>query len=511
MDQRTIAIVGGGASGTATFIHLVLKLIVAPEPEPLAFAIIEPRDEVGPGLAYDTGQKGHLLNTSAGLMGIFAEETNHFVDWMIEHRDIIEREYPDTAIDANSYPPRELFGIYLNKVFGEYVDLARQYGMTVDLHNELAVDATITEEGATVTLESGQRIEADVLVLATGTPKPNNFNKLESSPNYLDSPWPAGRILKTITDKDASVCVLGASLTAIDAVITLVNNGHQGPIKLYSKDGLIPRVQSPEEKPFERQVLTMANVRKIMREQQRTLRASDLFRLFRAEVEREIGPQDWKQFKRIGKNQLDLLTEDIELAKRYASIFQNILYSTRHISFDIWQLLPQDERMRFTKWLKPYSDINRHAMPLKNGEKIRDLLASGQLSVTAYSDEVEWSDESRTFTLTTEKGYVDTADYVINATGPATKADKMLIPILEKLLEKEQLLPCEAGGFQADVNTMQLCVPEIDDAPVYGIGHVLVGELFDTNAVWFNVERVDPLTTAIIKRLQHERTERAAH
>jgi len=305
--------------------------------------------------------------------------------------------------------------------------------------------------------------------------------------------------------------VLGASLTAIDAVITLVNNGHQGPIKLYSKDGLIPRVQSPEEKPFERQVLTMANVRKIMREQQRTIRASDLFRLFQAEVEREIGPQEWKQFKRVGKNQLDLLTKDIELAKRYDSIFQNILYSTRHISFDIWQLLPQDERMRFTKWLKPYSDINRHAMPLKNGEKIRDLLASGQLSVTAYSDKVEWDDESRRFTLTTEKGYVDTVDYVINATGPATKADKMLVPILEKLLEKEQLLPCEAGGFQADVNTMQLCVPAIDDAPVYGIGHVLVGELFDTNAVWFNVERVDPLTTAIIKRLQHERTERATY
>lgn len=511
MDQQTITIVGGGASGTATFIHLVLKLIVAPEPEPITFAIIEPRDEVGPGLAYDTGQKGHLLNTSAGLMGIFAEETNHFVDWMAEHRGIIEREYPDTAIDATSYPPRELYGIYLNSVFDEYVDLAREHGMTVDLYNELAVDAAISEEGATVTLASGQRIEADVLVLATGTPKSNNFNSLESSPNYLDSPWPASRILKTITDKEAPVCVLGASLTAIDAVITLVNNGHEGPIKLYSKDGLIPRVQSPEEKPFDRQVLTMANVRKVMREKQRTLRASDLFRLFRAEVERVIGPQDWKQFKRVGKNQLDLLTDDIDQAKRYDSIFQNILYSTRHISFDIWQLLPQDERIRFTKWLKPYSDINRHAMPLQNGEKIRDLLASGQLSVTAYSDKVEWDDDSHQFTLTTEKGYVDTVDYVINATGPATKADKMLVPILEKLLEKEQLLPCEAGGFQADVNTMQLCVPGIDDAPVYGIGHVLVGELFDTNAVWFNVERVDPLTTAIIKRLQHERTERATH
>lgn len=511
MNQRTIAIVGGGASGTATFIHLVLKLIIAPEPEPVAFALIEKREEIGPGLAYDTGQKGHLLNTSAGLMGIFAEETNHFVDWMAGHSDLIERHYPGTAIDAASYPPRELYGIYLKDVFDQYVDLARQYGMTVDVYHELATDATITDDGATITLESGQTIDADVLVLATGTPKSNNFHQLDESPNYLDSPWPASRILQTITDKDASVCVLGASLTAIDAVITLVNNGHQGPIKLYSKDGLLPRVQSPEEKPFERQVLTMANVRRLIREKRRTLRASDLFRLFRAEAERILGPQDWKQFKRIGKNQLDLLTDDIRQAEDYASVFQHILYSTRHISFDIWQLLPQDERIRFSKWLKPYSDINRHAMPLQNAKKLRDLLASGQLTVTAYSDKVEWNDAKREYTLTTETGYTDTADYVINATGPATKADKMLVPILQKLVDKAQLVPCEAGGFQADVNTMQLYVSDVTDAPAYGIGHVLVGELFDTNAVWFNVERVDPLTHAIIKRLQHERTERVAY
>lgn len=511
MDQQRIAIVGGGACGTATFIHLVLKLIVTPESEPVSFALIEKRDEIGPGLAYGTGQKGHLLNTSAGLMGIFAQEQNHFVEWMASHRELIDAEYSGIATDEHSYPPRELYGIYLKETFEEYVELARQHGMTVNLYHELAVDAAIAEEGATVTLESGRIIEADVLVLATGTPKSNTFNDLESSPNYLDSPWPAGRILDTITDKDASVCVLGASLTAIDAIITLVNNGHRGPIKLYSKDGLIPRVQSPEEKPFDRKDLTIGNVRRIIREQKRALRASDLFRLFRAEVERIKGPLDWKQFRRIGKSQLDLLNEDIEQALQGDSIFQNILYSTRYSSFAIWQLLPQDERIRFSKWLKPYSDINRHAIPLQNAYKLRDLLASGQVTVTAYSDEVTWDDKTRRFTMTTEKGFTDEADYIINATGPATKAEKMLVPVLERLLEKNQLVPCEAGGVQADVNTMQLYVPNMGDAPAYGIGHLLVGELFDTNSVWFNVARIDPLTQSIIKRIQHERTERVAY
>jgi hypothetical protein len=87
----------------------------------------------------------------------------------------------------------------------------------------------------------------------------------------------------------------------------------------------------------------------------------------------------------------------------------------------------------------------------------------------------------------------------------------MLVPVLQQLLAKKQLVPCEAGGVQADVNTMQLYVPNLGDAPAYGIGHLLVGELFDTNSVWFNVARIDPLTQSIIKRIQHERTERVAY
>jgi uncharacterized NAD(P)/FAD-binding protein YdhS len=507
MDHKNIVIVGGGACGVATFVHLVLKLIVEPEPNPVSFSIIEPRDEIGPGLAYDTGQKGHLLNTSAGLMGIFAEEPGHFVEWMAAHKEFINEHFPETETQADGYPPRQLYGIYLKDVFDEYVTLARQHQMPVELYQDVAVDADLTEKHRRVTLGSGKTIPADVLVLATGTPKPNNFKPLESSPSYLDSPWPSSRILSTITDKGASVCVLGASLTALDAVITLVNNGHRGPIKMYSKDGLLPRAQSPKEVPFDREVLTLANIRKVIRENKRALQAKDLFRLFQAEVERVEGPQDWKRFRRVGRPQLELLDEDIALAEKGESIFQNILYSTRYISFETWQLLPPDQRKLFAKWLKPYSDINRHAIPLQNALKLRQLLASGQLTVTAYSDEVVWNDEKKRYVLTTEKDYTDEVEYVINATGPAMEVAKMDVPILQQMLKKGYLLPCDAGGVQADVNTMQICVPGQTDAPVYGIGHVLVGELFDTNAVWFNVDQVDPMTTSILKQLTHERTE----
>ncbi len=515
MEQKSIAIVGGGASGVATFIHLVLKLIVDPQPASVSIIIIERNGEFGPGLAYGTGQKGHLLNTSAGLMGIFAQEPLHFVDWMRQNRERIEQEYPGTDVNPDAYPPRPLYGQYLQAMFEEYVQLAKQHNIPVERCQEEAVDADLTDrkrsdnevvnERVTVTLASGRTFQADVLVLATGTPKSNNFTHLEGVPNYLDSPWPEERLEETVSDPNASVCILGASLTALDAVITLTKNQHKGPLKMYSPDGLLPRVQSPKEVPFERQILTMANIRKLIREQQRTLRVKDLFRLFRAEADRVMGQQDWTRFKRIDKPQLDLLKEDIDLAVKGQNIFENILYSTRHLSFEIWKLLPPDQKILFMKWLKSYYDINRHAIPLLNAKRLLSFMESGQLTVTAHSKEVEWREDEKLFYVTTEDGKTEKVNYVINATGPATDIDKMAVPVLQQLLRKERLVPHQPGGVRADVDTLQLVVPGHPDAPLYGIGHLVVGELLDTNALWFLVERTDQMTNAIIRRLSYER------
>ncbi len=458
-----------------------------------------------------------MLNTSAGLMGIFAEEPTHFVDWMHENRELVERDYPGTEIKPEAYPPRNLYGQYLKSMFEEYVQLAGQHDIAVERCHEEAVDAdlmknemsdnALSDELVTVTLASGRTVRADIVVLATGTPKSNNFTHLERVPNYLDSPWPEERLQETVSDMNASVCILGASLTALDAVITLTNNKHKGPLKMYSPDGLLPRVQSPEEVPFERQILTMANIRKLIREQQRTLRVKDLFRLFRAEAERVMGKQDWTRFRRIDKPQLDLLKEDIDLAVKGQNIFENILYSTRHLSFDVWKLLPPDQKILFMKWLKPYYDINRHAIPLQNAKRLCGFMESGQLTVTAHSKEVEWRDDEQLFYVTTEDGKTEKVTYVINATGPASDIEKMAVPVLQQLLGKKLLVPHEPGGVRADVDTLQLVVPGHPDAPLYSVGHLVVGELLDTNALWFLVERTDQMTNAILRRLSYERIE----
>ncbi|MDQ4140873.1 MAG: FAD/NAD(P)-binding protein, partial [Bacteroidota bacterium] len=306
MKKDTIAIIGGGANGVASFIHLILKLVIQKAPKLASIVLLEKEAEFGPGLAYGTHQKGHLLNTKAKLMGIFAEEPNHFVNWCQENQAIVQAQFPGLEIYSYSYPPRQLYGLYLKSVLQEYEQLARENGIEIKLCHDEAIDAEINGKKINLHLQSGSILEADIVVLATGTPKPNNFPHLKESPHYFDFPWPTGRLLEQIP-RHEPVCIMGSSLTAIDTVMTFIDNGHTGSLTLYSHHGLLPRVQSPFDVRLEREILTLENIRKIMREQKRPIRTKDLFRLFIAEAERLIGKQkSWKKFNRQDQPHLEL-------------------------------------------------------------------------------------------------------------------------------------------------------------------------------------------------------------
>ena len=71
-----VAVVGGGASGVLTAIHLQRD-----SPVPVRILIFEPRGELGQGIAYGTDNLGHLLNVRAGCMSAFPDEPDHFTAW----------------------------------------------------------------------------------------------------------------------------------------------------------------------------------------------------------------------------------------------------------------------------------------------------------------------------------------------------------------------------------------------------------------------------------------------
>jgi len=500
-NGTSVAIVGAGASGVACLIQLVIKHIVFRKTSPLLISLFEKKEEFGPGLAYGTGQEGHLLNTRAGLMGILPEEPLHFVQWAHQHKEVIERKYGLCNIHPDTYPPRRLYGDYVRAMLEHYCHEADRFNVVVKRERADVIGATIDKKGQIMLATRDRRHRADYTILATGNPMSNNFRHLERYQGYIPSPWPSTRILDVVRDKEAEVAIVGSSLTAIDAMITLVDNGHRGKIVFFSTEGLLPTVQPPVERSYQRKVLTISVIRRLMREQQRTIRIKDLIRLYRAEVEQFVQhPVDWTAEVRAGKDHLALLTSDIRDALSGGSIFQDILYSLRYESYPIWQLLPVDQKQLFGKWIKTEVDINRHAIPLRNGLKLKKLLESGQLRVIGQSKDIHQDDTG--FELKTEDGQTYRADFVINATGPATSIQQMNDqPLLQQLLASGCIQEYGAGGLVVDLNTMRVLASRSGPSPFYAVGHPLIGLQHDVNALWFNVAQADKLTTDLIQRL----------
>lgn len=503
MPNNNVVIIGTGASGVTTFVQLVIKLILNKKKRnPLSIILVEKDPDMGTGLAFGTGQEGHLLNTKASMMGIHAYEPMDFIQWMHINKAEILSVFPQTAIHPDSFPPRILYGRYLQEMLKKYTRLAEAKGINVEYISAEVIDLIAKPKAVELNLSTGERLTACLAVIATGNPKSAAFRGLTAHKNYLDSPWPTSQILNKI-HKEATVGIIGSSLTAIDAVLTLVGNDHEGTINLFSRGGLLPRIQTPNEVPFNRKFLTLPNIHALIRKEERTLRVKDLIRLFRLEAEHVLGHQvNWRDYVRKGKSHLQLIEEDVSLALNGKSIFQHILYDTRYDSYKIWRLLPEDQQVLFGKWIKDEVDINRHAMPLENGIKIMNLLKSGQLRVVSDSQNVQHDDKSKKFMLNAKNQEDIRVDYVINATGPSVQIKDMEdIPLLPAMLKRGLLKPHPAGGILADLNTMQVETACGYEIPVYALGHLLIGMQHDINAVWFNVARANEMTDAIVKRI----------
>ena len=75
-----IGIIGGGASGAVLAACLLRR--VGPDTE---IVLIEKRKEIGRGLAFSTWDPNHLLNVRSGNMSAYADQPDHFYEWLRIH------------------------------------------------------------------------------------------------------------------------------------------------------------------------------------------------------------------------------------------------------------------------------------------------------------------------------------------------------------------------------------------------------------------------------------------
>ena len=141
----TLAIVGGGASGTLVAIHALAQARA-----PLAVVLVEARPEVGRGVAYATAHALHRLNVPAGKMSAFPDAPADFLGWL--------RSGPVPEATAATFAPRGLFGRYLAETLAATAHAAAP-GVTLRVIHDTAV---AVEPSGAVRLASGETVGASL-------------------------------------------------------------------------------------------------------------------------------------------------------------------------------------------------------------------------------------------------------------------------------------------------------------------------------------------------------------
>jgi hypothetical protein len=150
-----IAVVGRGASGTLTVVHLLRY--AAKAQVPLRVALIDRYGRDGLGQAYATTHPSHLLNSPADKMSVLAGDPGHLLRWA------------DAAgINHDSFLPRCVYGRYLRETLAEAERLVHPVARVSHLISHvIAIRHRAPGRGLCLHLAGGSSLDADVAVLAT--------------------------------------------------------------------------------------------------------------------------------------------------------------------------------------------------------------------------------------------------------------------------------------------------------------------------------------------------------
>jgi uncharacterized NAD(P)/FAD-binding protein YdhS len=376
-----IAIIGGGASGALMAAHLLRAA-----PAGIAVTIVEPRAEIGRGLAYGTGNPRHLLNVRAANMSAFPDDPGHFARWLAARSDD-----PDPGAHPEfRFVSRALYGCYLESLVQTHLR-APPADQALSVVRDLAREINLTSRGVEIGLAEGPPIHADVAVFACG------HDQVETrSPLYV-SPWtePLGGGV----DDDSNLLILGTGLTMVDTALTLDARGHRGAIIAISRRGLLPHVHSRVE-PFPIDATSAPFNSEL----------SSLLHWLRALARDALSQgHDWRCV-------VDGLRPHIQT---------------------IWRGMTPERRARFLAHGRPWWDTHRHRMAPEIARRIRGMIAAGRLEIIAgrVLDAVPAGQGVRVSLARRGRGTVESAQFkrIISCTGVSGDPELSTNPIVASL------------------------------------------------------------------------------
>lgn len=560
-------IIGAGATGTGMLYQLAQTLAEPSEGERLdprgaRVRVIERRDTFGPGFPHSdrNALPFHLINMCARDMSIEAGRPDDFQAWLNEHRDALGRRFPDyrpylespeLRDGACTYVPRGVMGKYLEARFQKGVALLRASAVATELYAGWeAVEVREEPAAVRVTLRktgggSPLQVETDRVLLATG-----HWFEEPNDGRYFPSPWPP-RALERRIPPGARIGVIGTSLSAVDAALTLTADGafardgtgklvyepgtRSRRLTLYSRSGQLPRVRGRSGDRRNRH-FTRANVEGRRRANGGFLCLGDLFELLDADLRAAYGrPIPWEDLAAPPGPVEEVLERAVWEARRGDGpegelIWQTVLHQTFPMARDLYLGLAPEERARFDRDYATLFFLFASPMPPLNAEKLLALLRAGVVRVVrlgrdyAFTREADGSGFAFTYKDAAGRRRKEACEYVVDARGQRRSYETNPTPLARNLLTTGtvaiEAVPLKAGdgasgvyrtgGLWVDPGTQRVVRAGPDGAPeiskrIYAVGVPTRGQILDASMAHSCAVATGGIARALLREMRGQK------
>ncbi len=434
---QTIAIIGGGLSGSLVAINLLRNATI-----PISIKLIERNPEIGRGVAYGTPTDCHLLNVPAGKMSVFPDDPHHFLSWL--HKNGYKR------FGACSFVPRKIYGNYIQAILQAaqanaptYIEFERIVGEAISIDT--------TTHSVRVYLNNGRRLYVQKAVLAWGNfpaSLPEPLAALGTGNRYVKDAWTTDAIAD-LTPED-SILLVGTGLTMVDTVVALHQHGFRGQIHAVSRHGLMPCSHKP------------------------TVPYPEFLNL-------ETAPQT-------ARGLLHLVRQEIEAAIAQGHDWRAVIDAIRPVTQQLWQALPFQEQKRFLRHVKAYWEVHRHRIAEEIAQVLDTAVEFGQLHYYAGRIQTCQEFEKGVDVTIRERGahtdIVLQVNRIVNCTGSNCNYRRLLHPLLSSLQEQRLIhFHPLSIGIQTAANGALIDADGNVSEQLYTLGTPRKGDLWETTAV----------------------------
>lgn len=438
-----VLIIGGGLSGTMLAVQL-LRL-----PGQRHILVIEPRAELGRGEAYSAVELGHTLNGNAARMSVDPDNADDLTQWLTGYLDAggWPQAHQQPVPISELFPPRGMFGLYAQQRLAEATALSAS---TVEHIRAEVVDLIVDETSTRLTLDNGQQLRGAYAVLATGMFPAARTPQTESSGLNAAAvdPWDVQAM--TRIDPQSTVLIIGSGLTMVDAVVSLEQAGHRGPIEIFSRHGLLPHVrrQPPSWEDFLAADPGLRSPRQLLREVRRQCRIAQAQGI------------DW---------QAPLDTVRAHIAR-------------------LWSQAGEREKRQFVRHVRPWWESHHHRSPPLSAQLVARLQEEGRLRIQAASFKgLVASDDAVTINVRRRGEPVVTqvaGAALINSSGIEYDWRRVARPLPQQLLKRGLIQPGPlALGIAADVSGAVVDAEGKVSQRLFAMGPPLRGMWWESTAV----------------------------